>query len=85
MQCPALVYLDLCYNNIGTTMVERLRASWHGQASVLVLWEDFSDDDDEPEIYDEDDDDEDDFLDDVVDHDFPNGEEDEEEAEEEEV
>jgi hypothetical protein len=99
-QCTALTHLDLWYNNIGTTMGGRLRASWHGQASGLVLEADFLDDDDEPEIYDEDDEDEDDFLDDVVDHDFPmviedddnydvivvdDDEEDEDEAEEEEV
>ena len=36
-QCAALARLDLCYNGIGTVGRGRLRASWRGQASDLVL------------------------------------------------
>jgi len=36
-QCTALAHLDLSYNAIGTAGQGRLRASWRGQASGLVL------------------------------------------------
>jgi hypothetical protein len=36
-QCPALAHLDLSWNQIGTVGEGRLRASWRGQASGLVL------------------------------------------------
>jgi Ran GTPase-activating protein (RanGAP) involved in mRNA processing and transport len=36
-QCTALAHLDLCDNDIGTVGRGRLRASWRGQASGLVL------------------------------------------------
>jgi Ran GTPase-activating protein (RanGAP) involved in mRNA processing and transport len=36
-QCPALAHLDLRFNHIGTVGEGRLRASWRGQASGLVL------------------------------------------------
>ncbi len=36
-QCPALAYLDLSYNDIEAVGKGRLRASWRGQASGLVL------------------------------------------------
>ena len=36
-QCPALAHLNFCGNWIGTVGEGRLRASWSGQASDLVL------------------------------------------------
>ena len=36
-QCTALAHLDLRYNQIGTVGEGRLRASWRGQASGLIL------------------------------------------------
>jgi hypothetical protein len=36
-QCTALAHLDLCANDIGTVGRGRLRASWLGQASGLLL------------------------------------------------
>ena len=36
-QCTALAHLDLSDNNIGNAGKGRLRASWRGQASGLVL------------------------------------------------
>ena len=36
-QCPALAHLDLSWNDIGTVGELRLRASWRGQASGLVV------------------------------------------------
>jgi Ran GTPase-activating protein (RanGAP) involved in mRNA processing and transport len=36
-QCAALAHLNLCANDIGTVGRGRLRASWGGQASGLVL------------------------------------------------
>jgi Ran GTPase-activating protein (RanGAP) involved in mRNA processing and transport len=36
-QCPALAHLNLCANDIGTVGRGRIRASWRGQASGLVL------------------------------------------------
>jgi Ran GTPase-activating protein (RanGAP) involved in mRNA processing and transport len=36
-QCPALAHLDLHNNHIGPVGAGRLRASWRGQASGLVL------------------------------------------------
>ena len=38
-QCPALVHLDLEFNEIEAEGAERLRASWLGEASGLVLAE----------------------------------------------
>jgi hypothetical protein len=48
-QCAALTYLDLQDNEIEAVGEGRLRASWRGQASGLVLVEDeeLTDDDDE--------------------------------------
>ena len=37
VQCPALAHLHLSRNDIGTVAEGRLRASWRGQASGLVL------------------------------------------------
>ncbi len=53
-QCPALADLNLCFNNIGAVGGRRLRASWCGQASGLVLDETYTDDE-EDEDEDEDD------------------------------
>ena len=36
-QCPALAHLDLAFNQIGAVGKGRLRASWRGKASGLVL------------------------------------------------
>jgi hypothetical protein len=36
-QCPALAHLNLRYNQIGSDAAERLRASWCGQQSGLLL------------------------------------------------
>jgi Ran GTPase-activating protein (RanGAP) involved in mRNA processing and transport len=36
-QCPALARLNLRYNQIGSDAAERLRASWRGQQSGLLL------------------------------------------------
>ena len=36
-QCPALAHLNLRYNQIGSDALERLRASWCGQQSGLLL------------------------------------------------
>jgi hypothetical protein len=36
-QCPALAHLNLSYNWIDTGGQGRLRASWRGQASGLLL------------------------------------------------
>ena len=38
-QCPALAHLDLSYNDIGSVAKERLRASWCGPGSGLLLEE----------------------------------------------
>jgi hypothetical protein len=46
-QCAALAYLDLSYNHIGAVGGRRLRASWRGQASGLLLEEDETEDEDE--------------------------------------
>jgi hypothetical protein len=53
-QCAALAHLDLRHNNIGAVGGRRLRASWCGQASGLVLDETYTDDE-EDEDEDEDD------------------------------
>ena len=44
-QCPALVHLDLEFNEIEAEGAERLRASWLGEASGLVLAEEDEDED----------------------------------------
>ena len=36
-QCPALAHVDLSDNGIGSFWLRSLRASWHGQASCLLL------------------------------------------------
>jgi hypothetical protein len=36
-QCTALAHLDLRVNDIGAVVRRRLRASWRGQASGLLL------------------------------------------------
>jgi len=36
-QCPALAHVDLSDNGIGSFWLLSLRASWHGQASCLLL------------------------------------------------
>jgi Ran GTPase-activating protein (RanGAP) involved in mRNA processing and transport len=49
-QCTALVHLNLNYNQIGTILEVRLRASWRGQASGLVLEEEYEDEDEGEEV-----------------------------------
>jgi hypothetical protein len=65
-QCPALAHLHLGYNFIGAVEAQRLRASWRGQASGLVLYEedeDWEDEEGEQDDYEDEEGDEDDYED----------------------
>ena len=57
-QCAALAHLNLSYNSIDIwgEVAERLRASWRGQASALLLEKEEEEDDEEADGLDEDED-----------------------------
>ncbi len=46
-QCPTLVHLDLEFNEIEVAGAERLRSSWVGEVSGLVLAEEDEDEDED--------------------------------------